>query len=641
MNDIKVTLPKNISDALRAASDPSTGNPFITSDGLGSIQENISAEVESRLAGEAAFQEIIDGMKTINGESLLGGGNIDISTTTRNIVYLSKAGNDATGVAYDISKPFLTPEAARDAASVGDTIKPFPGDYTVITTDANGLAKDGINWDLCSGVKFAKSSSGAMFKTDGFTIGFNIYGKGTFIGAGACGVLFNYTNSTIDYTFEFEDAVNSSSYCFYFSNSQGRHSISCRNIISSGSTCIHFNQYGTYDITFNNIISTASNAISIFNGSVTANFRGSMIQSTTSVAIGSVYYTTLNIQVANIYGVGYGIYCIDHGDVNFSGNTNGIYFATGAGNFHFNGHCDHVKLYSGNFVGGTVGYIETYGGFINTTCTGYGYSYYNVVYVFGGVAVVEMANAIPSIYCNDGTLILRGKIKQPTEYEDRVIYGTGTVIMEADIEWGGDGYNSGRPIFYVYGAGTLRIKSKVHNKSISVNTPLIRLDSGNLILDGATLMNDNADWGLIQVTAAGLNVRVMTAGVSTNRPELGGLLSAKKQKDKFTIDSVAPISITLDDGTGATTFSETDIVTYNTKTLLAQRLDSLINSSVTINVQSYYTGPDEFIVLENTVAGDPVAYSGLANLSRTTLRLNSYTLTEIVGGTIIENANVI
>jgi len=51
-------------------------------------------------------------------------------------------GDDATGTAGRQDLPFLTPEAARDAAVSGDSIEVLAGNYTTATS----LAKNGVNW---------------------------------------------------------------------------------------------------------------------------------------------------------------------------------------------------------------------------------------------------------------------------------------------------------------------------------------------------------------------------------------------------------------------------------------------------------------------------------------------------------------
>lgn len=58
-----------------------------------------------------------------------------------NMVFVSKNGNDSTGLAERLDKPFLTVAAAQAAASFGFTIHTFPGFYS-----GGNLGKDGVNY---------------------------------------------------------------------------------------------------------------------------------------------------------------------------------------------------------------------------------------------------------------------------------------------------------------------------------------------------------------------------------------------------------------------------------------------------------------------------------------------------------------
>ena len=79
------------------------------------------------------------------------------------IVFVSENGDDATGTKGDINKPFATLNAARNAASSGDTIYVFPQVIVYDNRNSNGNAwngrqaemnlwKDGITYYFCPGV---------------------------------------------------------------------------------------------------------------------------------------------------------------------------------------------------------------------------------------------------------------------------------------------------------------------------------------------------------------------------------------------------------------------------------------------------------------------------------------------------------
>lgn len=87
------------------------------------------------------------------------GGGTNLSKT----LFVDPNGNDLTGTKGNLSKPYLTLEAAQAAAVAGDLIYVYPGTYTVTTTDTNGLAKDGISYYFNPRTNIQKSTSGAIF----------------------------------------------------------------------------------------------------------------------------------------------------------------------------------------------------------------------------------------------------------------------------------------------------------------------------------------------------------------------------------------------------------------------------------------------------------------------------------------------
>lgn len=67
------------------------------------------------------------------------------SVVAGNAVYVSKSGNDSTGVRNNLGLSFLTINAALAAAQTGDTVVVFPGTYEM----TEGLVlRDGINFDF-------------------------------------------------------------------------------------------------------------------------------------------------------------------------------------------------------------------------------------------------------------------------------------------------------------------------------------------------------------------------------------------------------------------------------------------------------------------------------------------------------------
>jgi len=98
-----------------------------------------------------------------------------LAYTIPNVIFVSKGGTDTrTGLdPHDIGNPFLTCTAALAAASIGDTIHVFAGDYTA-EDDLEG--KDGVNWTIEEGALSPSFSVDGAFT---FTIDGDIGGSFT------------------------------------------------------------------------------------------------------------------------------------------------------------------------------------------------------------------------------------------------------------------------------------------------------------------------------------------------------------------------------------------------------------------------------------------------------------------------------
>ena len=81
-------------------------------------------------------------------ESLVTASDLEDRFATANTVWVSKSGNDSTGVRARFDLPFLTVGAAQTAAQSGDTIVVLPGDYSAETALAG---KDGVTYQGLDG----------------------------------------------------------------------------------------------------------------------------------------------------------------------------------------------------------------------------------------------------------------------------------------------------------------------------------------------------------------------------------------------------------------------------------------------------------------------------------------------------------
>lgn len=97
--------------------------------------------------------------------------SISTSISHKNVVYVAKDGSDSTGIIERLDRPFLTINAALNAASSGYTIIVFPGTYTPTT-----LTKDGVTFYFMPGCKVSNTSGNGLFYDGGTAITMNIRG---------------------------------------------------------------------------------------------------------------------------------------------------------------------------------------------------------------------------------------------------------------------------------------------------------------------------------------------------------------------------------------------------------------------------------------------------------------------------------
>ena len=134
-------------------------------------QSRISSLV-SDLSGKQPTLTSSVNIKTINGTSILGAGDLTISasadTNVGAVLYVATTGSDTdltrAGHIGNINKPFLTLKAARNAAISGDLIHVFPQVFTFDNRNSNGnywnsrlddinLWKNGVNYYFSPGCK--------------------------------------------------------------------------------------------------------------------------------------------------------------------------------------------------------------------------------------------------------------------------------------------------------------------------------------------------------------------------------------------------------------------------------------------------------------------------------------------------------
>lgn len=588
--------------------------------------------------------------------------------TSDKILYVSPIGSDAntTRAAHlgEIAKPFLTLEAARDAALSGDIIHVFPGTYTVVTTDVSGLAKDGISYYFEAGCVVNKATAGDMFRLTGFITGFNVFGYADFNKTGSVGSIWR-CNGDIPFsaTFEFRDCSNVvgaggiTGGCFQLESVYTfRQEFKFRNCTSTVGIAIAINYSCNVNFNFNQIRSSGGNAILAYEGSTTATFTGNLIESTAGYAVYHSWHLKATFNVTNVNGLGFGGYgfgmfsTYSGQSIILNGNTNGVY---GTGYFHLNGFGGALNLLGGEVLGGNYSSVQVAAGRVNVSM--WSKDNNSALIVSGGRVEVNLENRFNSTMSwniTGGTVILNGFYGGHTQGA-RIIDGetadvTYNCFTSIDAAW--------HIPWITLTNGILRMTE--HTKFIATpgsspyNTdtnilPIVKWIGGKLILNGASFYESTANKLFVQSRTASQALRVYAKGFTSNAIENGGLLAGKKEKDKFTISTPANTGFRCDISDLSESQSFTVLVSsFPTKAAIAQELVSLINaSSLSATASQDTPGTDEYFYLETDNAGPVMTttpeHPATYNVSKETLLLGSYPMTEIVGGTIIEDADVI
>jgi hypothetical protein len=571
-------------------------------------------------------------------------GTIALTSAIDNISYGASVEitNQSTGVVTQ----YTDIETAVAAAVSGDLVHVYPGSYTIATTATNGIAKQGVNFFFEPGANVLKTSAGDMFNDTGFTVASNVYGYGNFTKTTSAGTIFNY-GENIDFTIEYNNLLNSATGLCIDNTRSG--SLPTNNVkvkgksaISSAGICMIFRVYNTLDLDGGDLIkSTSGYALQLSSiGPWQNTLRGTIkcVNINTTAATYSVHVSNYGVFTFNVATSNY-VYFVDVETVTWIGNIDRLYATnlSHTGNVtRFDGGLGNVSLDKCAFVTGAGSGINTINYLYGST------SLYNNS--FGGTATYIIHNVkdgTPNWISmpNTATVIFKSRVSSTGYSGVTCNLSGGKLVFEKGFSFtGGD-----QAAIYQSG-GTLELEGTCKNTVNGSSGSVVNKTGGTLVLRNPTLITSNAFAETIVCPASAQNIHIQSTLLS-NRTEGGGLLVAKKQKTKYTVGSVAATGIKLNDGSGGDeTFNESDTATYNTAALLAQRIASLVNGSGTLDCTATQDipGTDNYFYIESDFAGIPFTYIAQPNnLSNpgTFIRLNNYTIDNIVGGTIIEDAD--
>ncbi len=573
--------------------------------------------------------------------------------------------NQTTGVITS----FTDPDVALAASVVGDLIVVDTGTYTITTTAANGMHKDGVNWLVMAGVTFNKSTAGDMWNIVGFSIGANVYGEGDYNCTGSAGHVFNYSED-LDFDINYKDSTNSVASKRVVeidggSSPTNTGRIKGRSAIATGSFTFQLDEIENLTIDCNLIKSTASVGI-LVGARNNSNAR----------------FWNINCAVIeSTVGPGFSGQVLGRLVVNCSW-TNEVVIVSGVEGCVWNGDIDKLFASAGNLDGGTLGkgscnFTGTIQEFVGSDEGDIVLSFckhINVPTTMDGNLTVEVLGDINA--SKEHTLggtgdyhikTVTGKdmwFLKPSSadvfFYSHVIGGNNVAVVPLTISSGlvcfylgftfGDATPNTTPgAIDVTAGGTLDLVAG-NCENLGSAESFDRLAScyvvdnqgGNVIIRSATLKTGSPDVPAVVATNGAQDIHIQGSPF-TNRSENGGFFPAKAQRERYTVDDVLETEVVLDDGSGEETFNEPDTATFNTKAKLAEAMVDRINYSGSLDlIASQDTpGTDEFFYVDAGTPGTAFTTTSDVNLTRIKLRINSSTLNNPTGGSVTPNINVL
>jgi hypothetical protein len=632
-------------------------------------------EIYASLAGKQDLLVSGVNIKTVNGITILGSGNVSTYSNTGNIIYVATTGSDTFPATTRISRlgsinvPFLTIEAAAAVAINGDLIYVFAGNYTVATN----IAKNGVKYYFEPNAKVTMTTAASIFDTTGFNLGFDVLGYGEFTKTTNAGYILLSGSDMFGYKMVFEaiKVTSTVSTCLYCPTAINVH-FKIPYLTSTGGHCLAHTGSSIIKIdavnwtsTAGKIIANASPTINSCNLTVNADY----FQSTSYDAIDAGYSVdcNLNLNINELLGATYGLNTYGAYDplvvtLNCSYTTGIKCWAT----IRFSGHCRSLVIEANGiskqaFIGGSCKYITSSAGYVETTL-GASTPSSEVsasLTVSGGLVkisnVVGNLNAITMNITGGETHIYR---MNHTSFGNlREVNGGSLYLYDVDLNSFVSGPNAFTPVVKLtngnlYLRGRIALVNSEGNK-LEPMTPttltqtsksnIVLWTGGNLILDGCTLITQHENDLPILSRTAGQILKITSKGCTTNRTELGGLIVAKKEKILIVVDNVIYSTVNQTINTGAFSVNFSTPTAGKTTTQVATDLCTTINAHA-IPVTATDLGNGSYY-LEADVAGVPFTYTlwnqpynGQASLNGYIVRDNSYAMLNPMSGLITESS---
>ena len=575
-----------------------------------------------------------------------------------NIIFVSEVGttgqtrNDVIG---KIMKPVELNWASSIALS-GDTIHVKAGSYTANTTDTTGLSVNGVNHFFEENSKVYCSTAYTIFSMSTST-GSNVYGNGSFYPSGTGSVLVGTSNSS-SYTgffsntsvFEFDECVSTSTAnVIYFPTSddviiRGKNRI----ISSSGKTIDIDGSTNTKVIIDCPYISTSNPGSDCIKfgggggGGNTMTITSDVIEATgnpSDYAIKQIG-SDGNLSCTATYINRIKLISFANREVNIKASRID-YIEGGANIFNIDAHVG--RLYLSQFTTANITLCDEFniannGGpetsITNITMT----NVTGATNIFQGPGELnlrssELANIISNQVTGSNTIYPRG----PKSYYIAAYKGVFNLLGKWDN------------IDTITHLGTttskLRIDSNAHIEGAKIYASGGRLEingkttdcdinytGGTIVINGATMLVSNQNKHIITTPNSGKSIKVYSGGLNTNK--FGPLTGATEMLKVTVSGKNAVLTVNTE------TFTST---TGNTAATSAVELASLINASGTLAATASQDTPgtDEYLYVTSDTVGTGLTMTYGFNTSLgSQIRDNSNPITDIVGGSIIEDIDI-
>jgi len=450
-----------------------------------------------------------------------GGGGGSSELLVNETLYVDGVnGDNDTAIVGDMAKPFATITSAKTSASVGDIIHIRPATY-----EEDDITKDGVAMYFDFGAIVhptdaqQQDSLKSIIDVSAYTYKLVILGYGEFISDYSGASAISCINVSTDEAYlEF--------YRCTFTNGNGSGSAKSTVILINTGTNKQLIECKGDVYKTDTTGGIGWSALSVSYGNI--QFMGNVYNLTSgSAGIGvDVAHDSADFKgIGNIYVSGdvatsYGLYTNNRGSLTWLGNievgteanayafyTSSSYTGTSSIQGAIKGaiYLGYTEIAQGSFISGTQkvtaspsGYAITQGGTsesvinLNIVSNRPIFDISAGLLLFQGIAQIS-SDSQKFINCTGGKFVFNGVLADTNRRLSNSTITGGEVVIQSDFESWGSSYPNDEYVFYVNG-GTLRVEGcKIENHQTTTGSGVIEYVSGNLILNGATLVSESVD----------------------------------------------------------------------------------------------------------------------------------------------------